>query len=92
MTHNPNKSEKGKKMVNWYDRKPGRALSNHESSPLNQREISINRITNHTLCVKKDYLTDSTIRISKCSDVHKEETSHSTQAARFSIIWRQEGF
>ena len=62
-------SEKGKKMVSWYDRKPGRALSNHEVAPLNQREISISRITSHSLCVKKDYLTDSTIRISKCSDV-----------------------
>ena len=62
-------SEKGKKMVSWYDRKPGRALSNHEVAPLNQREISISRISSHSLCVKKDYLTDATIRISKCSDV-----------------------
>jgi len=62
-------SERGKKMISWYDRKPGRALSNHEVAPLNQREISISRISSHSLCVKKDYLTDATIRISKCSDV-----------------------
>ena len=71
LTSNPisPSEKKAKKLIDWYDRKPGRALSNHDMAPMDQKEVLLTRIQHYTMCVKKDYLTDVTLRITKCHDV-----------------------
>jgi len=39
-------------MGEWYNRKPGYALSNRLVAPINQREVLLHRINNYTLCVR----------------------------------------
>ena len=67
--NSPGDTKRAKKLSNWYDKKPGRAYSNHEIAPIGQKEILLCKISHHTMCIRKDYLTDVTLRIIKCHDV-----------------------
>lgn len=61
----------GKRISQWCP-KPGKALSNHDRAPVNQREVYFSRAQNYTGCItgyNGGHITDAFVRITRCSSV-----------------------
>ena len=65
----PVSANDGKRMAQWCP-KPGRALSNHEKTPNNQREIIFSKAQNFTRCISGHNggrITEAFVKINRCS-------------------------